>query len=437
MKSLRIHFFFSSFLLLLLLCSCVQGKVCKHEQHLLELPVDTLSVNASILGEPKNGIINIKDTIDLNHRICAIPAGITLNLKDGVIKNGTLVGNMTEMKSRNACFYRVRILGTWNVPEIKSSLFCDLSYDNSLKDVFALAHPSVYNKIYVAYGDYQVTAKKQSDACITVYSNSDVVLNGIIKLTPNNFLSCDIVKVQGDNINIKGKGVIVGDKHTHTGKGGEWGMGIDVSGSYNVQIKGLTVKDCWGDCIYVGDESSDITIRNCSLDHGRRQGISITSANDVVIKECTIKNVGGTSPEYAIDIEPNRGKTVNNVVINKVTVDDCKGGFMALGRAEGAKIGTVTIKDCVVRADNRPGVNMGKCQKVTIQRCKITQENTARAINCEDIEDLLIVGNDIQQNYLDGIYGLKNAAKKIAAKRLDPIRLFQCGKVKTTNNHCE
>lgn len=266
---------------------------------------------------------------------------------------------------------------------------------------------------------------------------TEVKISPTVTLTTNNYSNYDVVRVKGDNIRINGKGALIGDKHTHTGKGGEWGMGIQVSNSSNVSISGLTIKDCWGDCIYIGDESTKVTISKCNLDHGRRQGISITSANDVVIKECTIKNVGGTSPEYAIDIEPNRGKTVDNVVIDKVTVDECKGGFMALGRAEGAKIGTVTIKNCVVRADDRPGVNMGKCQKVTVQRCKITQENTARAINCVNIEDLLIVGNEIQQNYLDGIYGLKNAAKKIAAKRLDPIRLFQCGKVITNNNHCE
>lgn len=180
MKLCKDLIFVSSIFLLLLLYSCVQGKVCAHESHQPELPVDSVSVNASILGTPKNGIINISDTIDLNHRICAIPAGITLNFKDGVIKNGTLVGNMTQIKSRNACFCRVRIQGIWNVPEIKSSLFCDLRYDNSLKDVFALSHQSVSNKIYVAEGEYQVTAKRLSDACITICSNTEVVLNGTI-----------------------------------------------------------------------------------------------------------------------------------------------------------------------------------------------------------------------------------------------------------------
>ena len=110
-------------------------------------------------------------------------------------------------------------------------------------------------------------------------------------------------------------------------------MGVDFFRVENASISGITIKDCWGDCIYVGDESKNVTIDNCILNNGRRQGISITSANGVIVRKCTICDVGGTDPEYAIDIEPNKGKTIDNILIENVTVKNCKGGFMANGSA--------------------------------------------------------------------------------------------------------
>lgn len=275
---------------LLLFNSCGHGRT-KSWAEGLPIAVDTISYTT--LGSLANGVLTIRDSVDLNNRLCNIPDGITLCFNGGTVNNGTLVGNMTKIKCKKACLNRVGILGTWNVPIIRSSYFCDLNYDNALKDVVALSHPSVKNKIIIDKGNYQVSAYKNGDECIPICSNTELVMNGNILLTPNDYRNYYIIQLSGSNISVKGKGTIVGDKHDHTGNSGEWGMGINLDDAHHVTISGLTIKDCWGDCIYVGSESSDVIIEKCTLDHGRRQGISITSADSVTIKNCLITNVKG------------------------------------------------------------------------------------------------------------------------------------------------
>ncbi len=358
--------------LLLLLCSCNHAHLGVKAQ---PLPVAIDTVSHVVLGKLKKGDLTIKDTIDLENRKCVLPKGITLNFKGGLVKNGTLEGNNTKLRSSGVCFDRVRILGTWNVPVIKSSLFGDLTYDNALKDVVALASSSVNNRVYIEKGIYQVSAYYNDDVCIPIGDYTELILDGDVWLTPNDYRNSNIIRVTGNNIKIRGKGTISGDKHTHKGNSGEWGMGIDVEDGHDVLIYGLTIKNCWGDCIYVGSKSTDVKIQKCKLDHGRRQGISITSANGVKIKNCIITNVGGTNPEYAIDVEPNKGEMVDNVVIESVKVDKCKGGFLVYGKAINAKVGKVTIKKSSLTNIPKMPISLQKCDtaivdNIIIEGCK-------------------------------------------------------------------
>lgn len=387
------HFKFQLYLfvcLLIILCSCGQARSGVKAQ---PLPTAIDTVSYVVLGQPKEGNLTIKDTIDLENRKCVLPEEISLNFKGGLVKNGTLVGNNTKLRSSGACFDRVRIMGTWSVPVISTSLFCNLNYDNALKDVVALSNPAVKNKIIIGRGDYQVSAYINGDVCLPVNSNTELVINGTIRLTPNNFTNYYILQAEGHDIKIKGKGTILGDKHTHTGKKGEWGMGINLDHAHNVMIKGLTIKDCWGDCIYVGNESSDVRIEDCLLDHGRRQGISITSADGVIIKNCTITNVGGTAPEYAIDVEPNKSETVDNVVIEKVITKNCRGGFLVYGKAPLAHVGKVTMRNCRIEASRKMPISIIRCSLARVERCITRGSGRKDDINMVEVETAIKKNN--------------------------------------------
>lgn len=383
---------------LILICSCGLGSNIATAR---SLPVVKDTVSFDVIGDKDFGVVVIKDTIDLKNRLCIIPSGITLSFKGGIIKNGALVGNMTKLKSSQPCFDCVRILGTWNVPIVKSTYFRDLSYDNALKDVVAMANPKVKNTVIIDEGVYHVTAMENSDACIPLCSNTDVILYGKIILTPNAYTNYYIIKIQGDNINLRGNATLEGDKHTHLGKVGEWGMGINIDHSNNVTVSGLTIKDCWGDCIYVGGKSGDVSIEKCSLDHGRRQGISITSAKRVTIKDCSISNVAGTLPEYAIDIEPNKGNNIDKVVIANVTVSNCKGGFCAYGTAKESRIGRIVIKGCYVSSQEKMTIAMEECEDVLIEKNTLIRKNDHRVMACEHIGKIIIKNNKLQSRKKD------------------------------------
>lgn len=112
---------------------------------------------AQQIGKIINKSIVVSSDVDLRGANIDLPKGFTLEIKGGRIKNGTLIGNQTKLKCSGKVFNRVQIKGSWNVPEISTSMFTDLSYDNALKDVLALAHPKVQNTIVIEKGDYYVT----------------------------------------------------------------------------------------------------------------------------------------------------------------------------------------------------------------------------------------------------------------------------------------
>lgn len=423
------HVHINQFLGLLLFLTLLHS--CSHEEQKawktgIAFAEDTI-LYQDVFGEQESDVWVISHEIDLENKQCSLPKGVTLNFQGGVIKNGTLVGDGTKIDYHGTCFDRVRIQGTWDVPEISTSMFKDLDYDNSLRDVVALSHPDIKNKIVIENGDYQVTATKDGDVCILVCSNTELMLNGIIRMTPNSYRGYDIVRAWGDRIVIKGTGTIVGDKHTHTGNTGEWGMGIKVLEAHDVTISGLTVRDCWGDCIYVGEESTSVLIVDCQLDHGRRQGISITAADSVTINNCIITNVAGTPPEYAIDVEPNGGDIVDHVTIDRVTVLDCKGGFLVYGRAKDARVGKVTIRNCQVSADKKITIDADKCDTLSVHDCDITQHNSWGCIACTEVGYVEIMNNTL--HYDKGIMArLKDWARsKFGKKRVTVLDIEDCG----------
>ena len=409
--------------------SCGSGSAETTSQTQEIIAVDTVDV--TILGRKDGGKIIIDKDVDLKGKECKIPDGKTLVFKGGMIKNGILNGNMTKIECKGKAFDKVTIKGSWNVPKISTKLFADLSYENSLRDVVALANPEVKNSIVIEKGEYKVNAKKNKDVCIPIYGNTDLIIKGIIRLAPNDLKSCDIIQAKGENINIRGNGTIIGDKHTHTGKEGEWGMGIILNGAMNATISGLTIKDCWGDCIYVGGNSKNVLIERCKLDHGRRQGISITKAKGVTIRNCTITNVSGTNPQYAIDVEPNRRDSVDNIIIENVTVKDCEGGFKSTRGMpdDGAKtpwIGNIVIQNCKVFCKSKVPVAIKRCEEVKIEKCSLYFLKGRTAITVTETGKATVQNNIVS---IDGsiIEKAKNVAKRLMGKGKEPIHVKTLG----------
>lgn len=272
--------------------------------------------------------------------------------------------------------------------------------------------------IVVSEGDYLVRVKKEGGTCLKLGDNMEFIVNGSIRLAPNDFKKYSIVTVVGSHVRIHGKGSIVGDKISHTGKEGEWGMGINFRGASDATLSDLTVKDCWGDCVYVGGESKNIKINNCVLSDSRRQGVSITKADSVTVNNCSISNISGTMPQYAIDIEPNRNCTVNYVLIENVEATNCEGGFRATvpnAAVENAAIGTVEIRNCRVSALSRYPIHLNRCHTCTVAKCTIGATNDRPCVYANYVEDLKVCNNTLNVD-VQLLSSIKNKVKKLVGK---------------------
>lgn len=155
---------------------------CGHSMPVEEVPTtaneqmmqDAIPVER--LGRMEKGQLLIERDVDLNRGICILPKGITLCMEGGKLRNGTVVGQDTKIQGKIVFFDKVTIKGSWNVSEISTKQLVDLSNENSLHDVVALAHPRVKNKIVIEKGEYKVKAEKKETICIPICSNTDFSL---------------------------------------------------------------------------------------------------------------------------------------------------------------------------------------------------------------------------------------------------------------------
>lgn len=196
----------------------------------------------------------------------------------------------------------------------------------------------VGGRVYFPPGTYKVnpianmhTPTSQPYALL-LKSNISFELEGDLTCDPNNSDKYTFLMLHElENVVITGHGTITGDRFTHTGVTGEHGHGIAVRGGENIQIRNLTVKEMWGDCIYVAESANeevtkDILIENCTVMDARRNNISVIQVDGFKIfntKMMKKNNVGGTNPNMpGIDFEQNQpGEVIKNVTVDSCFID--------------------------------------------------------------------------------------------------------------------
>lgn len=162
--------------------------------------------------------------------------------------------------------------------------------------------------INVPAGIYKIDTVKS----IVLKSNTNLKLDSQTKLIaiPNAEKSYQFFKIHNvKNVTISG-GILIGDKYSHLKKSGEWGMGIDIKDSQNINISNMNINEMWGDAIYLGTNykgipNDQISLKNIKMDDNRRQGLTVVSAKNLYASNLIISNTKGTSPANGIDIEPN------------------------------------------------------------------------------------------------------------------------------------
>jgi parallel beta-helix repeat protein len=151
-----------------------------------------------------------------------------------------------------------------------------------------------------------------NDKGITIGSNKTLnFLKGSeLRLKGTKASNYHILKVYKASNVVINNPVIIGDRNSHLTTTGEYGSGISVFSSSNVTINNATVKECWGDGIYLGHVSGssvnrNITIKSPYLLKNRRDGLTVIAANGLLVENLYAGYTDGTSPMCGINFEPN------------------------------------------------------------------------------------------------------------------------------------
>lgn len=162
---------------------------------------------------------------------------------------------------------------------------------------------------------------------LRIPSNTTIELSGsTLKIIPNNNQHSSIFRAQNKSNIVVRNGYLYGDLVMPNTKSGEWQFGVDIESCKNVRIERVNCYNMRGDGLYFG--YTDVTIKNqnveidqCLVDTVWRNGISVTSGYNIVVRNCTINNTTGGSLGAGIDFEPDADVDAN--YIEKAIVENC------------------------------------------------------------------------------------------------------------------
>ncbi|WP_278353926.1 hypothetical protein [Chryseobacterium gleum] len=212
-----------------------------------------------------------------------------------------------------------------------------------------------------------------SDKGLDVRSNQDILFqpNSKIILKSSNKPAYKLINIYNvSNVNIFYLN-IVGDKYNHQSNEGEWGNGVSIKSSNNIQLFKPSVSKFWGDGIYIGQEQTvpkDITIKGGIIDDNRRNGISIISGINIYVKNTKITNTSGHNPQSGIDIEPNsKNNEITNVVLDSIITKNnaVHGIIISTGNLNG------TNKPISIKINNHQDISSGIALGLSITRNKL------------------------------------------------------------------
>lgn len=409
-----------------------------------------------------NTVYEVRYDFNLNGNTITIPDNCVLKFEGGSINNGTInlnycnIDNTTNSIIINNCILE----GYLNKQTIYSDWFYLNSNDctDTLSNIFKVSKGC---KLILNEGTYNVSVKNLigtdyadpiNISILQPQSNSYIIINGTINLISTDRTHYNIIGiVDKDNVIIEGNGEIIGDLQTHTGTTGEWGHGILVSGSRNVNVRDLKVSYCWGDGLSVSytekiltdsgliDSSytppKSINITNIKSSFNRRLGISIINGDGIILENSVTEGNGtinGTSPKAGLDIEPNPNQSVNNVIVNGcLFYDNVVTYFPSNGLIEDKAISCI-IQNSICKRQ----VIVGNVGKIIGCEIKYLLINGSRFVNVQDnviTESLILAGTVI-----DGLNVVGNTFLGLTTDGYDSCIRVSCdsfSKVNIANNN--
>lgn len=170
------------------------------------------------------------------------------------------------------------------------------------------------------------------DASVGIRPNNGnglfLAANTVLKAIPNSLSEYNVIRINyKENVYIFG-GTILGERQEHSGTSGESGHCINIRNSKHITIKNTKCFYGYGDGIFVGSDQNttmypnDIKILNTEIGYCRRNGIALTTGENLIVDNCYIHNIDGVEPKDCIDIEPNyKNEYIRNCVVRNCVMD--------------------------------------------------------------------------------------------------------------------
>lgn len=123
--------------------------------------------------------IIISNDVDLNGLTLNLPANIGLKFNGGVLKNGVLNGNNTNIQDlKKDCFSNLIFTGTFNIDQVKTIFFKETSDDLVFEKGLQLASLNSNKTLYVSRRNYTIANPINVRACSLI--GEDENLNGAL-----------------------------------------------------------------------------------------------------------------------------------------------------------------------------------------------------------------------------------------------------------------
>lgn len=152
----------------------------------------------------------------------------------------------------------------------------------------------------------------------------------------------------------------------------EWRHALALYDCENVLIQDLTIEQSGGDGIYLGTTAQrranrNIVIRRVDCNDNHRQGISVISAENLLIEDCRLRNTDGTAPQAGIDFEPNHAEDllVNCVLRDCIAENNTGTGYQICPQfmSGASRPISIVLENCISRDNKQHAIHLCSAPK--------------------------------------------------------------------------
>jgi parallel beta-helix repeat protein len=177
------------------------------------------------------------------------------------------------------------------------------------------------------------------------------------------------------------------------------GLGIYVDYSQDVVIEDVNLRGFYTDGIILTGNTpcQRVQIRRVNASNNQRTGLAIIHASDVTVEDSTFEGTGGQNAVGGLNVEPNAGESVANVIVRRCTAR--KNAFVGL-YFKGPTT-NVTVENNVVEGNESYGIAVLGVDGVSITNNRVTgahQKNRPAIAIGENVKRATVTGNTLEDN---------------------------------------